>query len=133
MSRTTKIILVLLAVIVQLLVWRYTQPDELRPREDVTKRQMVTGRGQHSLTLVSSQPWLVDRRVLGTIVAYVYDDVKTLRPADYWELYDTNGDLLAVSWFDEFGIRRSAIDRGILEQEDKLEGIFVVVVAVESI
>ena len=36
------------------------------------------------------------------------------------------GDLLAVSWFDKFGIQRTAVDRGIVEQEDKLEGTFVV-------
>jgi hypothetical protein len=32
-----------------------------------------------------------------------------------------------VGWFDSFGIRRTAVDRGILEEKDKLEGIFVVV------
>jgi hypothetical protein len=53
--------------------------------------------------------------------------VTTERPADYWELYDQEGNLLAVSWFDRFGIRRTAVDRGILENEDKLEGNFVVV------
>ena len=33
-----------------------------------------------------------------------------------------------ISWFDRFGIERTAVDRGIVEQKDKLEGIFVVVV-----
>ncbi len=64
---------------------------------------------------------------MGEVATYVYDDVTTERPADYWELYDKQGNLLAVSWFDRFGIRRTAVERGILENEDKLEGNFVVV------
>ena len=79
------------------------------------------------MTLVSSQPWVVEGEVLGTLAAYAYDDVTTERPVDYWELYDQQDNLLAVSWFDKFGIQRTAIDRGIVEQEDKLEGVFVVV------
>ena len=55
------------------------------------------------------------------------------RPADYWEIYDKEGNLLAISWFDKFGIQRTAIDRGIVEEEDKLEGIFVVVLDGDSI
>lgn len=32
-----------------------------------------------------------------------------------------------LSWFDRFGIQRTAIDRVIVEGEGKVEGIFVVV------
>ena len=60
-------------------------------------------------------------------LTYVYNDVTTERPADYWELCDKEGNLLAVRWFDRFGILRTAVDRGIVEEKDKLEGIFVVV------
>jgi len=67
------------------------------------------------------------------MAAYVYTDVTTQRPADYWELYDRNGDLLAVSWFDRFGVQMTAVDRGILEEKDRLEGILVVVLTGESI
>ena len=79
------------------------------------------------MTLVSSQPWVVEGEVLGTLAAYVYSDVTTERPVDYWELYGKQTNLLAVSWFDRFGIQRTAVDRGVVEEEDKLEGIFVVV------
>ena len=51
----------------------------------------------------------------------------------YWELYDKNGDLLAVSWFDKAGVQRTAVDRGILEEKDRLEGILVVVLTGDSI
>jgi len=76
---------------------------------------------------------VVQGEVLGTLAAYVYDDVTTERTADYWELYDKRGDLLAVSWFDRFGIQRTAVDRGIVEKGNELEGIFVVVLDGNSI
>jgi hypothetical protein len=93
------------------------------------EQEIVTGPGQHDVSLISSQPWLVEGEVLGTLAAYVYKDVTTERPIDYWELYDKDGDLLAVGWFDKFGIERTAVDRGIMKEEDKLEGTFVVVLA----
>jgi hypothetical protein len=70
---------------------------------------------------------------LGTIAAYVYTDVTTERAADYWELYDKTGDLLAVSWFDRSGAQRTAVDRGFVEEKDRLEGLLVVVLTGESI
>ena len=51
---------------------------------------------------------------------------------NYWELYDKQGNLLVVSWFDKFGIQRTAVDRGIVEEKDQLEGIFVIVVDGDS-
>jgi len=95
--------------------------------DNAGEQEIVTGPEQHDTRLVSFDPWVVEGEVMGTVAAYVYNDVTTERPADYWELYDKEGNLLAVSWFDQFGIQRTAIDRGIAEQEDKLEGIFVVV------
>ncbi len=62
------------------------------------EQEIVTGRGQHDLSLISSQPWLFEGEVLGTLAAYVYKDVTTERPIDYWELYDDKaGDLLAAN------------------------------------
>ena len=93
------------------------------------EQEIVTGPGQHDVSLISSQPWLVEGEVLGTLAAYVYKDVTTEKPIDYWELYDKDGDLLAVGWFDKFGIERTAVDRGIMKEADKLEGTFVLVLA----
>jgi hypothetical protein len=55
-------------------------------------------------------------------------DIATHRPVDFWEFYDKNRNLLAISWFDQFGIRRIAIDEGIMQAKGILEGVFVVVV-----
>lgn len=56
----------------------------------------------------------------------VYDDPRTKRKVDYLELYDGSGGLLLVSWVDRFGIRRTAMDRRLLQEEaSKLEGVLV--------
>ena len=86
---------------------------------------------QHSLTLVSSSPLVVEGQTLGEVI--VYDDPTTKRPEDYFELYDNPGDLIAVGWFDRFGIERMAVDRGILDGEDELEGVFVSLLEGDSI
>jgi hypothetical protein len=101
--------------------------------DNATGQEIVAAPEQHVMSLVSFQPWVVEGEVLGTMAAYVYTDVTTERPADYWELYDNNGDLLAVSWFEKSGVQRTAVDRGILEEKDRLEGILVVVLTGDSI
>ena len=106
---------------------RATEASDSAPTHEI-----VTG-PEHDISLVASLPWVVEGEVLGTLAAYVYTDVTTERPADYWELYDKNGDLLAVSWFDRFGVQMTAVDRGILEEKNRLEGILVVVLTGDSI
>ena len=84
-----------------------------------------------SLTLVSFSTLVIAGNTVGEVL--IYDDPTTKRPADYFELYDTDGGLLAFDWFDRFGIQRMAVDRGLLEKTLKLEGVFVVLVAGDSI
>jgi hypothetical protein len=81
---------------------------------------------QHELTVVSVAPLVVGDKTVGAVT--VYDDATTERPVDYWELYDSEGDLLAARWFDRLGIKRTAVDRGVLDRADKPEGILVVIV-----
>jgi len=131
MAFRNKIYFIILGAIVQLLFFGDVRGDELQPSENALEQEIVTG-PQHDMSLVSFSPWVVEGEVLGTLAAYVYDDVTTARPADYWQLYDQGGNLLATGWFDKFGIQRTAIDRGIVEQKDKLEGIFVVILNGES-
>jgi hypothetical protein len=63
----------------------------------------------------------------------VYDDSTTQRSADYLELYNNADNLVALSWFDRFGIERMAVDRGLLEDRDELMGVFVVLLDGEAI
>jgi hypothetical protein len=127
MALKNKIYFTLLGIIAQLLFFGDVRADELRSRDNATEQETVTTPEHHAMILVSSQPWVVEGQVLGTLAAYIYEDVSTERPVDCWELYGKEGDLLAVSWFDRFGIQRTAVDRGLVENKDKLEGIFVAV------
>jgi hypothetical protein len=83
------------------------------------------------LTLVSIIPISMQGRPVGGLATY--DDYTTNRPADYLEIYNISGDLLGVSWFDQFGIQRMAVDRGLLGPEAKLEGVLVILMEEDSI
>jgi hypothetical protein len=128
MALRNKIYFIILGIVAQLLFVTDIRAEEVQPSDNATGQEVVTAPEQHKMSLISFQPWVVEGEVLGAVAEYVYDDVTTARAADYWELYNNEGDVLAVGWFDRFGIQRTAIDRGIVEQKDKLEGIFVVVV-----
>jgi hypothetical protein len=131
MAFRNKIYFIILGIVAQLLFFSEVRADELRP--SASEQEIVTA-AHHNMTLVSSQPWVVEGgEVWGTLAAYVYDDVTTKRPADYWELYGSTGDLVAISWFDRFGIQRLAVDQGLLDESDKLEGTFVVFLDGDSV
>jgi hypothetical protein len=133
MAFRNKIYFIMFGIILQLLFLGDGRADELQPRGNAAERESVIAPEPHDMTLVAIQPWVVEGQVLGTMAAYVYTDVTSERPADYWEIYDNNGDLLAVSWFDRSGAQRTAVDRGILEEKDRVEGILVVVLTGDSI
>jgi hypothetical protein len=92
-----------------------------------TERTTSTRPGppRRSLNLVSLVPVTTDG---GTATVAVYDDPATPRKEDYLELYDGRGELVAVGWFDEFGIQRLVIDRAVVEGRDKLQGVFVMLI-----
>jgi hypothetical protein len=133
MAFTNKISFLILAIVAQLIFFGTARAGHLQRQENFTEQASVTSPEHDEMTLVSSEPLMVQGEVLGVLAGYVYKDVSTQRAVDYWELYDQSGDLLAVSWFDKFGIQRTAVDRGIIEEADKLEGVFVVLLDGESI
>ena len=78
------------------------------------------------LTLVSFITIVPDAEVLAAIA--VYDNPETTKPVDYIEFYDGVGNLLQASWIDKYGIRRTAIDRGLLQEEgSRLEGVLTLI------
>ncbi len=78
------------------------------------------------LMLVSFVMMAPEAEIVGALA--VYHDPKTRRSVDYLEFYDGAGSLLLVSWVDRFGIRRTAMDRGILQEEaSRLEGVLVLI------
>jgi len=128
MANSYKFYFVILSIIGSLLIYGTVRAQEVPLSDNIAEQQMVTGPEQHPMKLVSVDPWVIEGEVMGAVAAYVYDDVSTERPTDYWEIYNQEGELLAASWFDSFGIRRTAVDRGIVEEKDQLEGTFVLVV-----
>ena len=127
MAFRNKIYFIILGIVAQLFFFGGVRADELRPSDNATEQEIVKGPEQHDMSLVSFDPLMIKGELIGALATYVYNDVTTERAADYWELCDKEGNLLAVRWFDRFGILRTAVDRGIVEEKDKLEGIFVVV------
>ena len=89
------------------------------------------GLPQRSLNLISLSPVVADGKTVGALATY--DDPATQRSEDYLELYDSGGDLVAVGWFDRFGIQRITVDRAFLEEREDLQGEFVTVVDGEPI
>ena len=78
------------------------------------------------LTLVSLVTIVPDAEVLAAVA--VYDNPETTKPVDYIEFYDGVGNLLQASWIDKYGIRRTAVDRGLLQEEPSgLEGVFTLI------
>ena len=83
------------------------------------------------LNLISVSPLIIGAETIG--FKAVYKDTSTKRSSDYVEFYDAAGHLVAVNWFDRFGIERIGIDRGLLEDASKLEGVFVVFLDGETV
>ena len=86
---------------------------------------------KNHLRPISILPVTVEGEVVGCVA--IYDDPTTQRSADYLELYNNAGDLVAVSYFDSYGIERVAVDRGLVEHKDELEGVFVVLLDGEAL
>jgi hypothetical protein len=84
-----------------------------------------------SLTLVRLVPVSSEREILGIIA--IYENPMTPRADDYLKLRDDRGQIVAISWFDRFGIRRLTVDRGFLKGAAKFERIFVTLVSGEPI
>lgn len=79
--------------------------------------------GMDQLTLLSFLILALEEEIVGAVA--LYDDPTTKRSSDYLELYNGAGSLLAASWFDSFGIQRTAMDRGLLGDSSGLEGVLV--------
>ncbi len=93
-------------------------------REAVLLPPSTPNKGQ--LFLASFFTLVSEGEILGWLA--LYDDPRTERSVDYLELYDGSGGLLLVSWIDSFGIRRTAMDRGLLQEgASQLEGALVLV------
>ena len=137
MSFKNKILVVIIfffGFVAELIFLGWIANAHAQAAESAAKPKIVIpayGQPQSSLQLISLSPLVADGKTVGTLA--VYDDPATRRSEDYLELYDSDGDLVAVGWFDRFGIQRIAVDRAFLEEREDLQGEFVTVVDGEPI
>jgi len=87
---------------------------------------LPSANGPRRLSVVGSFPLVANEATLGTVV--VYDDPTTARREDYLEIYNHADELVAVAWFDRFGIQRVAIDRAFIDGKDQAEGVFIALI-----
>src|SRR5437588_12399400 len=99
MAVRNKIYLIICGIIALLLFFGDIRADELRPRDNATAQEIATAPEHHAMTPVSSQPWVVEAELLRTLAPYVYSNVTTERPLDYWELHDNQPNRLAARRF----------------------------------
>jgi len=124
-----EVCLVALVFVTQLVVLGFPSPKPLRADDGSLTQQVfrpLSLPDREKLPLVSFSPVTIEGQIVGGLA--VYNDVTTERPVDCVELFDTEGELVAVVWFDQFGIERIAVDRGLLGDQDELEGVFVLIV-----
>jgi hypothetical protein len=137
MSRTKKhyfAIIIFLGLIGELILVGYiaiTTVQAAETADEAKTSSPALGLSRRSLNLVSLVPVAAKGQTLAMLA--VYDDPSTQRTEDYLELYDSDGELIAIGWFDQFGIQRTAVDRALVEGGDRLQGVFVTVVDGESI
>jgi len=55
----------LLGIIAQLMFFGDVRADELRPRDNA-EQETVAAPEHHAMTLVSSEPWVIEGEILGT-------------------------------------------------------------------
>lgn len=128
MTRTKqKIYFAMVGLSILLLSSKSLHAEPTRVTENLRRERVFlpsSAPNKSKLTLVSFTTIQVGADIAGTMA--MYDDPQTGRPMDYLELYDGSGGLLLASWVDSFGIRRIAMDRGLLqEQASELEGVLV--------
>lgn len=120
---------VLLILLALLLFAKSLYAEPMRVTENLRKETVLlpsSAPDKTGFVLFSSLTLSSDTEILALVA--IYDDPKTQWSVDYLELYDSSGRLLAISWLDRFGIRRTAIDRGLLEGEAlRLERVLVLV------
>jgi hypothetical protein len=134
MTFKKKIYLVILGLVGQLSFFGPIATESLEASENALVQEVSVPASvpeKDRLTLVYFSPLILEGEVIGALAAY--HDPMTKRAADYFELYNSGGDLLAVSWFDRFGIQKMAVDRGLLGKGDELEGVFVLLLEGDSI
>ncbi len=79
-----------------------------------------------SFLLVTYYTMNVDEQLVAIVA--IYDDPVTPHKIDYAEIYQGTGHLLGIAWLDEFGVRHSAVDYGLIDEDSaSVTGVLVLV------
>lgn len=127
MKEKKTIYFVVLSLSVLLLFSRALPAEPMRVTENLRREKVLlppSAPDKDQLILVSFVTITYEAEIIAVLA--VFNDPQTKRPVDYFEFYDGSGGFLLVGWVDRFGIRRTAMDRGLLqEQASQLEGVLV--------
>ncbi|HEY7714689.1 MAG TPA: hypothetical protein VIE90_09285 [Candidatus Binatia bacterium] len=103
--------------------------QQLRITENLRQQPVLlpmTTPDRNVMAAVDSYLFFEDGGELGVFI--YYDDPRTKRDIDYIEFYDTDGNLLIVTWIDHLGICHVALDQGLLNEEDPaVDGTLILV------
>jgi hypothetical protein len=133
-SRVHFVILIIFGFVAELFFLGYLVSKPLAAADTPSEQEIFLPASvpeRNHLRPISIAPVTVKGEIVGQVT--VYDDSTTQRSADYLEINNNAGNLVALSWFDRFGIERMAVDRGLLEDRDELMGVFVVLLDGEAI
>ena len=133
-SRVHFVILIIFGFVAELFFLGYLVAKPLGAADTPSEREIFLPASvpeRNHLRPISIVPVTVKGEIVGQMT--IYDDSTTQRSADYLELYNNAGNLVAVNWFDRFGIERMAVERVLLEYRDELMGVFVVLLDGEAV
>jgi hypothetical protein len=131
-------VLILTSVIVLTVPWTFgfTKAESAPTMENVSGNSAAHPAlpQYQSLTPIAVVTVTVQGATLGQMVIYddakterrgvrggqmvIYDDAKTERRGDFAAIHTRSGHLVGLTWFDRFGIQRTAVDRGLLEADE---------------
>jgi hypothetical protein len=133
MRRDSRLGSVFVFSLILLLLWNVenVRAEASQIETDRAKLVVVSINGLTDRSMILVRSVRLTTGIKGRIA--VYDDVTTKKPADIAVLYNASDAIVAIVWFDRFGIERLAVDSGFLHRAPELTGLYVVITAGEHL
>ena len=132
MQSKNKIYFIMLGLVAQLFFFEYVAAEPLEAGDNLSGQEIslpALALEEHHLTLVAFSQLVVEAKSWERWLPIMIQPPKGLSITGSSTTVKAAS---AVGWFERFGIQRLAVDRG-LEDEDKLEGVFVLLSEGDSI
>jgi len=133
MQSQNKIYFIMLGLVTQLFFFGYVAMEPLEAGDNLSGQEIslpALALEEHHLTLVAFSQLVVGAKSWERWLPIMIQPPKGLSITGSSTTVKAAS---AVGWFERFGIQRLAVDRGLLEDEDKLEGVFVLLSEDDSI